>query len=183
MNKRVDINLLHAPNLPQIKSWVQRSAVVKSKRIDWYAVRCALAHQDIHTWFIFYCGFFFQTSCHRLVLAIGSQPWPTGITTQYNNTTHIFTVWYHVSQMLKISICTFRKHNWLWIYFCSCCWVDELRQFCPALLVSPGTSKTLQNILWDIAIVHMDVPLWRSWTTCARWLGCRYHLTVCGHHM
>ena len=49
---------------------------------------------------------------------------------------------------------------------------------------SPGIFSTLLRLCWEtqqmclLAKACMDVPSWRSWTTCATWMGCRYCLIL-----
>ena len=39
-------------------------------------------------------------------------------------------------------------------------------------------NKIFKHTAKLLATARMDVPSWRSWTTCATWMGCRYHLIL-----
>lgn len=69
----------------------------------------------------------------------------------------------------------------------TCCWVDALLWSCSALSsyysLSPvvswyhtlwnwGTEKTLYRHIWEC------LCFWRSWSSCAASIGCRYHLRL-----
>ena len=104
-------------------------------------------------------------------------------TTVWSETCTPVTCWRSVCgalSVLLLFLLTQRSRYW------SCCWVDALLKIpCPALLVLWPVSwyllQALETELGDTANLfvpaRMDVS-WRSWTTCATWLGCRYRLEL-----